>query len=235
MRQSDVYLIVTIHTVCRMSAICRAIKHFKNININNLWQQDLLSSIYAHVIVLKTNRRFGLDIGCRHCQSCGFGQNITRRFIHLSKWMRMSKKMSKQSTTQNLGSDVESDEEEVEVDLLSNIEEENATVPTNYKHMIVHTFRADKIVAKGLNLSSSEVEELFYSSKFLLDGTTLTKKAKKLQEGDYIDVVQSQGKDDDSPAMVLRVKVLKVFKKTTKDGNPYVGIRVWKKPFPVPS
>ncbi|XP_052808098.1 uncharacterized protein LOC128236976 isoform X2 [Mya arenaria] len=112
---------------------------------------------------------------------------------------------------------------------------EDPDVPNGYKTKMVHSLRADQLVQKGLNISNMESEVIFYNSKFLYKGKTLLKKAKKLSEGEFVDILVEKS-DVDQPTntvTVRRVKVIKVFQQTTKKGKPKVAIRVWLKPFEV--
>ncbi|XP_052243404.1 uncharacterized protein LOC127853183 [Dreissena polymorpha] len=122
-------------------------------------------------------------------------------------------------------------EDEPSLEDLKDIPENDPNVPSGYRTRLINSTRADKLIQKGLNYTNKEVEQLFYSSKFLYKGKTLLKKATKINEGEHIDILHADAdKNSDSP-FFQRVKVLKIYKGTTKKGNPKVAIRVWIKPF----
>ncbi|XP_059145868.1 mitochondrial transcription rescue factor 1-like [Physella acuta] len=105
--------------------------------------------------------------------------------------------------------------------------------PTNFKvtKIVVNTLRADGIVSHALNIARNRLEEIFLSSGLLLNGTKLTKKGEKMDEGDYVDVIVEKAEDE---LKVKRVKVLKVYPEKTGSDKFSLKVRIWKAPFGIP-
>ncbi|XP_045197196.2 uncharacterized protein LOC123551945 [Mercenaria mercenaria] len=199
---------------CYRLFFCRKWNFLTNVNFVSLLRSDTLSTKYMQGHCTQTGRVLSGNI----CLN-----KVIRRF-------KTSKRRTKSTEKEDSDtSDDEDDDEEDDEESLSDIEPDY-DAPAVYKHSFVHSLRADHLIAKGLAISKSEAERLFYSSKFLYREKTLLKKAKKLEVGDYIDVVQSKENDK---LVVQRVKVIKILNRVTRKGKPVVAIRIWRKPFEI--
>ncbi|XP_005107017.1 mitochondrial transcription rescue factor 1 [Aplysia californica] len=110
------------------------------------------------------------------------------------------------------------------------LDEDDFDAPSNFKSMKIHTasLRADAIISSSLNIARNRLDEIFLGSGLMVNGSTMTKKSEKMDEGDYVDVISAKMDDQ---LKVKRVKVIKVYPEKTGTGKFVVKIRVWKSPF----
>ncbi|XP_006813658.1 uncharacterized protein LOC102803715 [Saccoglossus kowalevskii] len=86
-------------------------------------------------------------------------------------------------------------------------------------------FRADQILATGLGLSRNKVDDAFLSGKLRLNGEKLTKKSKRIDVGDTVDIVK--GSEEDK-IEVMRVVFRKLEDEKSRKDKYIVILRRWK-------
>ncbi|CAL1545811.1 unnamed protein product [Lymnaea stagnalis] len=179
------------------------------------------------------------SISCHH--HCGF-HNITQTMnrsassialykqrshlnvmsiIHQNLFQKRHKSSKKQSSTDENLSDSDDDDE---------LNEDDFDAPPKFKVMKIHTpsLRSDAIISHSLDVARNRLEEAFFGPGILLNGAKMTKKAAKMDEGDYVDLVMEKVEDQ---LKVKRVKLLKIYPEKTSNDKFTVKIRVWKAPF----
>ncbi|XP_078068524.1 mitochondrial transcription rescue factor 1 [Mustelus asterias] len=142
------------------------------------------------------------------------------------KSSKTSKKGRKQMLQEE--SDEEDDAEKSDYEDQSEEEEED-TQPKAYRDLekVVPSFRFDLIMKAGLDMARNKVEDSFYSNKLRLNGEKLLKKSKVVKEGDVLDFLTGEDKEDET-VTVMRIIVRKIDEEMTNTDKYRVTLRCWK-------
>ncbi|XP_077977838.1 uncharacterized protein LOC144433406 [Glandiceps talaboti] len=126
---------------------------------------------------------------------------------------------SKEYSDDELRSDEESDDEG-----------DTSGEPKSWKDVVhsVSGFRADQMLAVGLGISRKQVEVAFLSGKLRFNGEKLTKKSKRVELNDALDLIKSRQGSEEGTMNVMRVVLKKINDEKTNKGNHVVSLRRWK-------
>ncbi|KAH9496570.1 Mitochondrial transcription rescue factor 1 [Bulinus truncatus] len=122
------------------------------------------------------------------------------------------------------------EQDEEEDDLADDaLDADDFEAPAKFKviKIQVASLRSDTVISHALNIARNRMDEMFLGSSLLLNGEKMKKKAVKMDEGDYIDVLEKV----EGQYKVKRVKLLKILPEKTANDKFIVKVRVWRTPF----
>ncbi|CAH1799081.1 unnamed protein product [Owenia fusiformis] len=136
-----------------------------------------------------------------------------------------ARKRSKLSKSEDSDSDVEDNTDDDDGDE-SDVDDD---VPKGYRDITAHvkSLRIDSVLAAGLNISKSKIDDFFLQSKLRLNNEKVLKKARKVSEGDELDLIHEY-KDD--VMKVKRVYIKKILPEKTGGDRFVVKLRTWRTP-----
>ncbi|KAK0045515.1 mitochondrial transcription rescue factor 1 [Biomphalaria pfeifferi] len=156
--------------------------------------------------------------------------NTTSRKSCLSVSCTPAVVQSRHKSNKRASDSAEKDEEEDSDIDDDELEENDFEAPPKFKviKLVVASLRIDSIVSHALNIARNRMDEMFLGSSLMLNGEKIKKKAEKMEEKDYVDVIFEKSENQ---LKVKRVKLLKVLPEKTSSDKFVVKVRVWKTPF----
>jgi hypothetical protein len=114
-------------------------------------------------------------------------------------------------------------------------EDARIEVPHKDIEVSVPSLRFDRVIARGLGISSSSVVKEFYKNRCRLNGAPLKRKSASVGLGDLLDLTSTTDATGEaqSARSARRVRVLTVHE--LPSGSARTKLRVWRSPIPLNS
>ncbi|XP_012532744.1 mitochondrial transcription rescue factor 1 isoform X2 [Monomorium pharaonis] len=105
---------------------------------------------------------------------------------------------------------VVSQEKDKDEDSEEEDDDEEAPVGSKVMKIKTNSLRLDLVSKTAFKMSRNKIEEIFYESRFRINGNKVLKKSKEVKVGDEIDIILHQNVDNPRLLVINRIVILSI-------------------------